>query len=244
MARKKGKDKKRKGKRRLRRLLFRLTYWPLRVFAYALAAAILLVGSCTVIDPPGGYYMATEWWRLGGIEREWRDLEDISPDLARSVMAAEDANFCDHWGFDLEAIEKAIAANAKGRRVRGASTISQQVAKNLFLWHGRSWLRKGLEAGFTVLIETIWTKRRIVEVYLNIAEFGEGVFGAQAAARHHFNRDASALTLDQSARLAAVLPDPKGRNPRAGTAFMNRRAAAIADGARTLEGEGRAGCVG
>ncbi len=244
MARTKSMAKKRKGKRRrVRRLLFGLLSWPLRVFAYALAAAILLVGSCTVIDPPGGYYLATEWIRLGNIEREWRDLEDISPHLARAVMAAEDANFCDHWGFDLEAIEKAIEANAKGRRVRGASTISQQVAKNLFLWHGRSWLRKGLEAGFTVLIETIWTKRRIVEVYLNIAEFGDGVFGAQAAARHYFNRDASALTLDQATRLAAVLPDPKGRNPRAGTAFMKRRAASIVDGARTLEGEGRAECA-
>ncbi len=241
MARKKSKARKRK---RRRRRLRRLIYWPLRVFAHALGGAILLVGSCTVIDPPGGYYLATEWVRLGRIEREWRDLEDISPDLARAVMAAEDANFCDHWGFDLDAIEQAIEANARGRRVRGASTISQQVAKNLFLWHGRSWLRKGLEAGVTVLIETIWTKRRIVEVYLNIAEFGDGVFGAQAAARHHFNRDATALTLAQSARLAAVLPDPKGRNPRAGTAFMRRRAAAIADGARTLEGEGRAGCVG
>lgn len=241
MTRTKSKAKKRKGGRHpLRRLL----YWPLRVFAYALAAAILLVGAFGVIDPPGGYYLAAEWVRLGQIEREWRDLEDISPDLARAVMAAEDANFCDHWGFDLKAIEQAIEANSQGRRVRGASTISQQVAKNLFLWHGRSWLRKGLEAGFTVLIETIWTKRRIVEVYLNIAEFGDGVFGAQAAARHHFNRDASALTLDQATRLAAVLPDPKGRNPRAGTAFMNRRAAAIADGARTLEGEGRAGCLG
>ena len=241
MARTKSKAKKRKDERRR---LFRLIYWPLRVFAHALAAAILLVGAFTVIDPPGGYYLATEWVRLCQIEREWRDLEDISPDLARAVMAAEDANFCDHWGFDLKAIEKAIEANAQGRRVRGASTISQQVAKNLFLWHGRSWLRKGLEAGFTVLIETIWTKRRIVEVYLNIAEFGDGVFGVQAAARHHFKRDASALTLAQAARLAAVLPDPKGRNPRAATAFMQRRTAAIADGARTLEGEGRAGCVG
>ncbi len=241
MARTKSKAKKRKDKRR--RLLFRLFSWPFRVFAYALAAAILRVGAYTVIPPLGGYYLAAEWARLGHIEREWRDLEDISPDLARSVMAAEDANFCDHWGFDLEAIEQAIEANAKGRRVRGASTLSQQVAKNLFLWHGRSWLRKGLEAGFTVLIETIWTKRRIVEVYLNIAEFGDGVFGAQAAARHYFGRDASALTLDQATRLAAILPDPKGRNPRAATPFMNRRAAAIADGARTLEGEGRAECV-
>jgi monofunctional biosynthetic peptidoglycan transglycosylase len=236
-----GKDKRSRPPRRiLRRLALRLLRW----FGYALAAAILWVGSYTVIPPPGGYYMAAEWVRLGHIERDWVDLEDISPHLARAVLAAEDANFCDHWGFDLKAIEKAITANAQGKRVRGASTISQQVAKNLFLWHGRSWLRKGLEAGFTGLIEAIWTKRRIVEVYLNIAEFGDGVFGAQAAARHHFNRDASALTLDQAARLAAILPDPKGRNPRRATSYMNRRAAAIADGARTLEGEGRAGCVG
>jgi len=229
--------------RTMGRLLLRLALRPLRWFAYALAAAILWVGAFTIINPPGGYYLAAEWVRLGHIERDWRGLDDISPHLARAVLAAEDANFCDHWGFDLKAIEQAISANARGKRVRGASTISQQVAKNLFLWHGRSWLRKGLEVGFTGLIETIWTKRRIVEVYLNIAEFDAGVFGAQAAARHYFNRDAAALTLDQAARLAAVLPDPKGRDPGAATAYMNRRAAAITDGARTLEGEGRAGCV-
>jgi monofunctional biosynthetic peptidoglycan transglycosylase len=235
-----GKDKRGRPPRRiLRRLLVRLLRW----FAYVLAATILWVGSYTLINPPGGQYLVTEWVRLGDIERDWRDLEDISPDLARAVLAAEDANFCDHWGFDLKAIGKAISANAQGKRVRGGSTISQQVAKNLFLWHGRSWLRKGLEVGFTGLIEALWTKRRIVEVYLNIAEFGDGVFGAQAAARRHFNRDASALTLDQASRLAAVLPDPKGRSPGAATDYMNRRAAAIADGVRTLEGEGRAGCV-
>ncbi len=235
-----GKAKRGRPPRRiLRRLLFRVLRW----LGYALAAAILWVGIYTVIPPLGGYYMATEWVRLGSIQRDWEDLEDISPHLARAVLAAEDANFCDHWGFDLKAIEEAITANAKGRRVRGASTISQQVAKNVFLWPGRSWLRKGLEAGFTLLIETIWTKRRIVEVYLNIAEFDEGVFGAQAAAWHYYGRDAAKLTLDQAARLAATLPDPKDRNPRAATAFMNRRAAAIADGARTLEGEGRAVCV-
>ncbi|MFQ5565608.1 MAG: monofunctional biosynthetic peptidoglycan transglycosylase, partial [Paracoccaceae bacterium] len=199
MARTRSKAGKRRGKRRRR--LRRLALRPLGWLGRVLAAAVLWVGAYTVIDPPGGYYLATEWLRLGHVEREWRNLEEISPHLARAVMAAEDATFCDHWGFDLAAIEKAIAANQRGRRVRGASTISQQVAKNLFLWHGRSWLRKGLEAGFTVLIEVIWTKRRIVEVYLNIAEFGEGVFGAQAAARHHFGRDASALSLAQAARL-------------------------------------------
>jgi monofunctional biosynthetic peptidoglycan transglycosylase len=187
--------------------------------------------------------MASEWVRLGGIQRDWRGLEAISPDLARAVMAAEDANFCDHLGFDLKAIEKAIEANSQGKRVRGGSTLSQQVAKNVFLWPGRSWLRKGLEAGFTVLVEMLWTKRRILEVYLNVAEFDDGVFGAQAAARHHFGRDASALTLAQAARLGAVLPNPKERSPGAATAYMSRRAAAIAEGARTLAGEGRAACV-
>jgi monofunctional biosynthetic peptidoglycan transglycosylase len=233
------KDRRERRKGRLRGLLLA----PLRWLAYTLGAAILWVGSYTVIDPPGGYYMAAERVRLGGIQREWRDLEQISPDLVRAVMAAEDANFCDHPGFDLKAIEQAIEANAQGKRVRGGSTISQQVAKNVFLWQGRSWLRKGLEAGFTALVEVIWSKRRIVEVYLNVAEFDAGVFGAQAAARHHFNRDASALTLAQAARLAAVLPNPKERNPGAATSYMNRRSAAIAEGARTLAAEGRAGCV-
>lgn len=216
----------------------------MRWAGYAVAAAVLWVGVYTVINPPGGYYMAAEWLRLGQIERDWRDLADMSPDLPRAVMAAEDANFCQHWGFDLKAIEKAIAANAKGRRVRGASTITQQVAKNVFLWHGRSWLRKGLEAGFALLIEAIWSKRRILEVYLNVAEFDEGVFGVQAAARRYFTANASGVTLAQAARLAAVLPDPKDRNAAAGTDFMRRRAAAIADGARTLEADGRAACLG
>ena len=157
-------------------------------------------------------------------------------------MAAEDARFCDHWGFDFAAIREAIEAR-KGGRVRGASTISQQVAKNVFLWHGRSWVRKGLEVGFTLLIEAIWPKRRIIEVYLNTAEFAPGVFGAEAAARHHFGREASALTADQAARLAAVLPAPKTRSAAAPSDFVRRRAAAIRDGAATLQAQGRDGCV-
>ena len=231
---------KRKARRRglFRRLLAR----PLRWLGYALAAVILWVGAYTVIPPLGGYYMASEWWRLGDIQRDWVGMDAISPHLARAVMAAEDAKFCDHWGFDIEQIEKALAERARGR-VRGASTISQQVAKNVFLWHGRSWLRKGLEAGFTLMIEAIWTKRRILEVYLNVAEFGEGVFGAEAAARHYWGKPAAELTLAQAARLAAVLPDPKDRNPRADSAFMNRRAAAIAQGAQTLDAEGRSACA-
>ena len=231
---------KRKPRRRgfLRRLLAR----PLRWLGYLLAAAVLWVGAYTVIPPLAGPYMVAEWWRLGAIERDWTGIGHISPHLARAVMAAEDAKFCDHWGFDLEQIEKAIAERERGR-FRGASTITQQVAKNVFLWHGGAWARKGLEAGFAVLIEAIWSKRRTLEVYLNVAEFGAGVFGAEAAARHYWGKPAAELTLSEAARLAAVLPDPKGRNPRGGSAFMSRRAAAIAEGARTLEAEGRDACV-
>ena len=243
-AKKKAAKRRRKGVlRRIAGWLWRIAARPLRWVGYALAAVVLWVAAYTGIDPPGGYYMAAEWVRLGKIERDWRDLEDMSPDLPRAVMAAEDANFCMHWGFDVAAIEKAIEANAKGRRMRGASTITQQVAKNVFLWHGRSWLRKGLEAGFALIIEAVWSKRRILEVYLNVAEFDEGVFGAQAAARRYFTANASGLTLNQAARLAAVLPDPKDRDAAAGTDFMRRRTVAIADGARTLEADGRAACL-
>jgi monofunctional biosynthetic peptidoglycan transglycosylase len=194
------------------------------------------------VDPPGGVYMAREALRLGGVERDWRDLDQMAPALARAVVAAEDARFCDHRGFDLREIRRAIEERRRGR-VRGASTISQQVAKNVFLWHGRSWTRKGLEAGFTLLIEAFWPKRRILEVYLNTAEFAPGVFGAQAAARHHFGRGADALGAGQAARLAAVLPNPKARSASAPSAAVARRAQAIRAGADTLQADGRAACV-
>lgn len=225
-----------------RGLLRRLVARPLRWLGYLVAAAGLWVGAYTLVPPPGGPYMVAEWWRLGGIERDWTGIEEVSPHIVRAVMAAEDAKFCDHWGFDIVEIGKAIAERKRGR-ARGASTISQQVAKNVFLWHRASWLRKGLEAGFTVLVEALWSKRRILEVYLNVAEFGEGVFGAGAAARHYWGTPAAELTLARAARLAAVLPDPKGRDPRRDTAFMAQRASAIAAGARTLEAEGRDTCV-
>lgn len=223
---------------RLRRLL----RWPVRIVFWAAVLVVLWVALYRVVPVPGGVYMAGEALRVGGVERDWRGLDEISPHLARSVMAAEDARFCEHWGFDFDAIRAALAEREQGR-VRGASTISQQVAKNVFLWHGRTWVRKGLEAGFTGLIELIWPKRRIVEVYLNTAEFAPGVFGAEAAARHYFDRGADALSLEQAARLAAVLPNPKERNAARPSAYVQRRARAIAAGARTLEAEGRDGCV-
>ncbi|GKW25519.1 monofunctional biosynthetic peptidoglycan transglycosylase [Pectobacterium carotovorum subsp. carotovorum] len=140
---------------------------------------------------------------------DWVALDDIAPEMALAVMAAEDQKFPQHWGFDVDAIGQALKHNERNtQRIRGASTLSQQMVKNLFLWDGRSWVRKGLEAGITTGVELVWTKRRILTVYLNIAEFGPGIFGVEAAARRYFNKSASRLTASESALLAAVLPNP------------------------------------
>jgi monofunctional biosynthetic peptidoglycan transglycosylase len=139
---------------------------------------------------------------------QWRPLTQISPHLLQAVVAAEDQKFLQHSGFDLQAIEKALVYNSKGRKVRGASTLSQQTAKNVFLWTGRSWLRKGLETGITLLLEGAWGKQRILEVYLNSVEFGPGIYGAEAAAQRFFGVSAQRLSRSQAALLAAVLPNP------------------------------------
>jgi monofunctional biosynthetic peptidoglycan transglycosylase len=167
---------------------------------------------------------------------QWRDLDRMAPSLPISLVAAEDQRFPVHNGFDLQAIEKARDHNAKGGRLRGASTISQQVAKNLFLWQGRSWVRKGLEVWYTVLIEALWPKSRILEVYANIAEFGDGIYGAQAAARQYWGKDAARLSPAESARLAAVLPAPRRYNAAKPGPFVQRRAAWIQRQARQLGG--------
>ena len=191
-----------------------------------------------IVRPPTTPYIRAEASRLGTVERVWVPFEDIAPVMARSVVAAEDANYCLHWGFDMSALREAIEDGGQ----RGASTISQQVVKNAYLWHGRSYLRKALEAVMTPVVELIWTKRRVLEVYLNVAEFDEGVFGVEAAARHYFGVAASDLTAIQAARLAAVLPGPKTRSASKPTAFLRRRAMAIADGAETILRDGRAAC--
>lgn len=234
---------RRSDKPRRRSWLWRLLRWPVRIAVYAALLATAWVGVYRFIDPPGGIYMASEAWRLGGIQREWRDLDEISPQMARAAMAAEDARFCDHSGFDFEAIQAAMRANQEGRRLRGGSTISQQVAKNVFLWHSRSWVRKGLEVGFTVLIELLWPKARILEVYLNVVELAPGVFGAEAGAQHHFGRPAAALSLRQASRLAAILPAPKSRSASRPSNFVVRRGNSIAAGAETLRREGRDACI-
>lgn len=241
IARRRRKTKTPRGRGALRRLWrwFRL---PGRILAWSLIAVLVWVLLYRFVPVPGGFYMAQEAVRLGGIERQWRPINGISPDLARSVMAAEDARFCDHWGFDFDAIRRAMAEREHGR-IRGASTISQQVAKNVFLWHGRSWARKGLEVGFTTLVELIWPKRRILEVYLNVAEFGPGIFGAEAASHHYFGISADRLSAQQAARLAAVLPSPKKWSASAPSDYVQRRARAIVSGAGTLRATGRDLCV-
>ena len=198
----------------------------------------LLVLLYSVVNPPTTIYMMQESRRLGGVQQEWVPADDIAPVMLRSAVASEDANFCLHWGFDMAAIRIAVEKGG----TRGASTISQQVVKNVFLWHGRNWGRKAAEAVITPVMELVWSKRRILEVYLNVAEFGEGIFGVEAAAQHYFGVSAAKLTPVQAARLAAVLPDPKRRDAANPTAFVRQRAAAARDGAETIRRDGRAAC--
>lgn len=231
--------KKTKARRSAKRHWFRL---GLRyVFRGALAvvaviAVVMLLGR--FLAPWTTPYMFVESQRLGEVAYDWVSIEDIAPVMARSVVAAEDANFCTHWGFDMVAIREAIEDGG----TRGASTLSQQTVKNLYLWHGRTYLRKALEALMTPALEAMWPKQRIVEVYLNIAEFDTGVFGVKAAAQHYFGVDPKELSAVQAARLAAILPNPKGRSASQPSNFVQRRARSIADGAETIRRDGRAAC--
>jgi monofunctional biosynthetic peptidoglycan transglycosylase len=189
------------GLRRLRRILART------VLAFAVFS-LLWVALYRFADPPGTPLMLIRWVQGYPPGRETLALSDISPRLVRAVIGAEDSRFCRHFGFDWQAISDAWESNQESGRLRGASTISMQTAKNLFLWPGRDWLRKGAEAYFTLLIEAGWSKRRIIELYLNNVEWGPGVYGAEAAARHHFGVSAKALSDQQAALLATVLPSP------------------------------------
>jgi monofunctional glycosyltransferase len=211
--------------RPLRRLLIWARWLALRF----LALMVGLVMFYALINPPTTWTIVSE----ASAPRRWVGIEDIAPVMRRSVVAAEDANFCLHWGFDMVEIRKVVASGSS----RGASTLTQQTAKNVFLWQGRSWTRKLLETVFTPMIEAFWSKRRILEVYLNVAEFGPGIFGIEAAAREYYGTTPDKLTPVQSARLAAVLPAPKSRSPRA-----SGRSRAIADGAATIARDGRADC--
>ncbi len=199
---------------------------------------VVWVGVYAILPPPTTPYILSEGLKNGSIRRTWVSVDDMAPVLLRSVVAAEDANFCLHWGFDMRQLRAAIADGGN----RGASTLTQQTVKNVWLWHGRSWPRKALEATFTPIAELFWSKRRILEIYLNMAEFDTGVFGAEAAAQHHFGRRAADLTAIQAALLAAVLPNPKERQAVNPSSATQRRASAIADGAATIRRDGRSDC--
>ena len=214
------------------------------VIAFLVVAFLIPIGSAAIyrfVPPPITYLMVERLTQGYGLHKRWRPIPAIAPALAQAVIAAEDAKFCEHHGFDIEAIQKAMAANERRpNRIRGGSTISQQTAKNVFLWPGRSYVRKGLEAYFTVLIEALWGKRRILEVYLNVAEWGPGTYGAEAAAQRYFGVSAARLTRPQAARLAAILPAPlrykavkpgpyvAGRSRRIGAAAVTVREADLA----------------
>ena len=229
--------KRRKGvvARLLRGFLLALAAWA--------AVTIATVVALRWVDPPttsfivqgrvAEFFARTPGYRFG---HEWRDWDRISKNAALAVVAAEDQRFPVHRGFDFRQIDKALQDRERGRRVRGASTITQQVAKNLFLWPGQSWLRKALEAGITVLIELAWPKRRILEVYLNVAEFGRGTWGVQAASRRFFRKDASRLTRAEAALLAAVLPAPKRFRADAPSSYVRRRQAWIEQQMASLGG--------
>ena len=204
----------------LRRLWRPVRWVALRGLAVML---VLVMFFGWIVNPPTTWTIMHE---AGDDDRSWTRADDIAPVMLRSVVASEDANFCVHWGFDMTEIRRVIARG----EARGASTLTQQTAKNVFLWQGRSWIRKALETAYTPMIEALWSKRRILEVYLNVAEFGPGIFGIRAAAQHHFGTTPDKLSARQAAALASVLPNPKNRAAKTGS----NRARAIADGAETI----------
>lgn len=204
---------------------------------------VVVVAIYRFVPPPMTYLMVQRMFEGRGFERKWVPMADISPNLVRAVIAAEDARFCEHNGFDFGAIEKAMAANQAGKKLRGGSTISQQTAKNVFLWPQRDWVRKGLETWFTVLIEVGWGKPRIMEIYLNTIEWGPGVYGAEAAARRNFHTSAKTLTVAQSARLAAIVPKPLSWKAAKPGPYVQRRSGKITRNVGAVRREGLTACV-
>ncbi|MBU4317903.1 MAG: monofunctional biosynthetic peptidoglycan transglycosylase [Proteobacteria bacterium] len=225
------------GKRK--RILKRISWFAARITLGFLLVSMVSVLLLKFIPPVTSAFMVAKICKGGlshgkQIRYHWVSWKNISPSMALAVVAAEDQKFPVHFGFDFGAIADALEEGEKGRRLRGASTISQQVAKNLFLWEGRSFLRKGVEAYFTVLMEALWSKRRILEIYLNIAEFGDGIYGVKAAAQNVFAKPPSELTMRESALLAAVLPSPITLKAAAPSAYVKGRAHRIEKQMRNL----------
>ncbi len=240
-ARPRPRPKKTRPRRSLGR---RLLLLPFKILFWFVLVSILWVLAYRFVNPPITFTQIGEMTAGNGAQRQWMNIERIDRDMVRAVIAGEDSKFCSHNGFDREAIEAAWRRNQAGGSVlRGGSTISQQTAKNAFLWQGGGFFRKGLEAWFTLLVETMWPKRRIMEVYLNVAETGVGTFGANAGAQRYFNKGADQLTRQEAARIAAVLPLPKRRDAVAPAGFTRRYGNTIAARMVAVERQGLDSCV-
>ncbi|MDY1008359.1 MULTISPECIES: monofunctional biosynthetic peptidoglycan transglycosylase [unclassified Sphingomonas] len=213
-------------------------------FAFVfVVVTVAWVGLYRVVPPPFTFTMMGDLLSGHTVTKDWMPLSEMDPDMARAAIAGEDSGFCSHSGFDFKAIAGAAARNAQGGRIRGGSTISQQTAKNAFLFQGGGYVRKAFEAYFTVLIETLWPKRRIMEVYLNIAETGIGTYGANAGAIRYFNHDASRLSATEAGRIAAVLPLPKKRAAIAPRGFVRRHGNTLSRRVSTVRTQGLDGCL-
>jgi len=222
---------------------FRLGWWLGRLIVWFLALSVGFTLVYAVVPVPVTFTMLTD---PNGMTKDWTPLSDIDRDMVDAAIAGEDGKFCSHNGFDKAAIETAMNKNLRGKRLRGGSTISQQTAKNVFLWQGTGWtrwLRKGLEAWFTVLIENIWGKRRIMEVYLNVAETGIGTYGAEAGAQRYYRKSAASLSPTEAARIAAALPAPKRRAVTGATGFTRRHGNVIAARIGVVRRDGLDRCV-
>ncbi len=218
---------------RIVRIIAKSILW----FVFISVALVLLLRFVPVT------YTATMLMDERSVTRDWEPLCRIDRNMVSAVIAAEDGKFCSHDGFDVEAIEQALEERARGERERGASTISQQTAKNVFLWQGGGWFRKGLEAYFTFLIENLWTKRRIMEVYLNVAETGLGTYGVEAGSQRYFGHSAARLTADEASRIAAVLPSPKTREAVSPGGFTRRYGNTIEARISVVQRDGLDACV-
>jgi monofunctional glycosyltransferase len=222
---------------------YRIGKWIGKTAIWFVLISLLWVLLYRFVPPPVTLTMLGDAVSGTGINKDWMSIDTIDPSLPRAIIAAEDAKFCGHNGFDAEAIQRAMKNNANGKRRQGGSTISQQTAKNAFLWQGGGFFRKGLEAWFTILIENIWGKKRIMEVYLNIAETGIGTYGVNAGAERYFGHDASRMTLIESARIAAILPLPKKRVATAPKGFTRRYGNKIAARSRQVKRDALDTCL-
>ena len=230
-------------RKRTRGLAARIAGWVIRIAFGFVLISVIWVLLYRFVPPPITATMVGDVVGGRGVKKDWLSIDQIDRDMVRAAIAAEDSKFCGHNGFDLDAIEQAMQRNASGGRIRGGSTISQQTAKNAFLWQGGGYVRKGFEAWFTVLIEAMWPKRRIMEVYLNLAETGIGTYGVNAGSQRYYGHDASAMSRTEAARIAAILPLPKKRGAIAPKGFTRRYGGSIAARIGVVARDGLDACV-